>query len=93
MGRLINIVDDTSLRAEESASQKTTIRQGFKLAQPSSYMARDNKIKVSGITLNHLTAFRNVIHYFPIPIMQYVLGVLYIKTRQVIYHWNCIMLQ
>ena len=33
-----------------------------------------------------------LIDYFPIPIMQYVLGFLYIKSIQVNYSWDCIML-
>ena len=34
-----------------------------------------------------------LIDCFHDPIMQYVLGVLYIKTIQFIYPWDCIMLQ
>ena len=33
------------------------------------------------------------IHYLHNPIMQYGLGVLYVKTIQVAYSWDCIMLQ
>ena len=37
--------------------------------------------------------WKHSIPYFPITIMLYILGVLYIKTIHVIYVWNCIMLQ